>query len=132
MNKTARSSKCISHQGRLEEVFADDESRDKYAAAERSEIVLVGSSHLLVQAMGAQALQDVGGAPRGEAIDVCAQIGGAKAEGAESIMEEYPALYARMAELVRQGASDVDLAPMVHVADAFLLGRRTAVEDFEF
>ncbi|MPQ93211.1 Gfo/Idh/MocA family protein [Thioclava sp. JE_KL1] len=60
------------------------------------------------------------------------EIGGAKAEGAESIMEEYPALYARMAELVRQGASDVDLAPMVHVADAFLLGRRTAVEDFEF
>ncbi|QPZ92019.1 Gfo/Idh/MocA family protein [Thioclava electrotropha] len=60
------------------------------------------------------------------------EIGGTKAEGAESIMEEYPALYARMAELVRQGASDVDLAPMVHVADAFLLGRRTAVEDFEF
>ncbi|OOY23992.1 D-galactose 1-dehydrogenase [Thioclava sediminum] len=60
------------------------------------------------------------------------EIGVAKAEGAESIMEEYPALYARMAELVRQGASDVDLAPMVHVADAFLLGRRTAVEDFEF
>ncbi len=60
------------------------------------------------------------------------EIGGAKAEGAESIMEEYPALYARMAELVRQGASDVDLAPMVHVADAFMLGRRTAVEDFEF
>ncbi|OOY05626.1 Gfo/Idh/MocA family protein [Thioclava sp. F28-4] len=60
------------------------------------------------------------------------EIGGAKAEGVESIMEEYPALYARMAELVRQGASDVDLAPMVHVADAFLLGRRTAVEDFEF
>ncbi|OOY31353.1 Gfo/Idh/MocA family oxidoreductase [Thioclava sp. F36-6] len=60
------------------------------------------------------------------------EIGGAKAEGAESIMEEYPALYARMAELVRQGASDVDLAPMVHVADAFLLGHRTAVEDFEF
>ncbi|OWY15100.1 D-galactose 1-dehydrogenase [Thioclava sp. F34-6] len=60
------------------------------------------------------------------------EIGGTKAEGAESIMEEYPALYARMAGLVRQGASDVDLAPMVHVADAFLLGRRTAVEDFEF
>ena len=31
---------------------------------------------------------------------------------------EYPALYARMAECVAGCLSDVDLAPMVHVADA--------------
>ncbi|WP_304616887.1 Gfo/Idh/MocA family protein [Paracoccus sp. (in: a-proteobacteria)] len=51
------------------------------------------------------------------------EIGGQPAEGQEDIMQEYPALYARMAELVRAGASDVDLAPMVLVADAFTKGR---------
>ena len=45
---------------------------------------------------------------------------------------EYPALYARMAELVRTGARDVDLSPMVHVADAFTLGRRIEVAAFDF
>ena len=54
------------------------------------------------------------------------------AEAAGSLADEYPALYARMAELVRTGASDVDLAPMVHVADAFSLGRRVVVEPFAF
>lgn len=52
--------------------------------------------------------------------------------GEPDITGEYPALYARMAELVRMGASDVDLAPMVLTADAFTLGRRHMVEPFEF
>jgi D-galactose 1-dehydrogenase len=47
-------------------------------------------------------------------------------------MGEYPALYARMAELIRQGASEVDLSPMVHVSDAMTLGHRTTVEAFTF
>ncbi|MGR3465026.1 Gfo/Idh/MocA family protein [Limimaricola sp.] len=45
---------------------------------------------------------------------------------------EYPALYARMADLVARGDSEVDLAPMVHVADAMTLGRRIAVAPFAF
>ncbi len=45
---------------------------------------------------------------------------------------EYPALYARMADLVQTGASEVDLAPMIHVADAMTLGRRITVDPFEF
>ena len=45
---------------------------------------------------------------------------------------EYRALYARMADLLHRGASDVDLAPMVHVADAFSLGRRVTVDPFDF
>jgi len=45
---------------------------------------------------------------------------------------EYPALYARMAELVATGASEVDVAPMLHVADAMTLGRRTDVAPFHF
>ncbi|SCY66785.1 Gfo/Idh/MocA family protein [Paracoccus tibetensis] len=57
---------------------------------------------------------------------------GQPAEGQEDIMQEYPALYARMAELVRAGASEVDLAPMVLVADAFTLGRRNTAASFDF
>lgn len=60
------------------------------------------------------------------------EIDGKATAGENTIMGEYPALYARMAELVRQGRSDVDLAPMVHVADALTLGRRIAVDPFEF
>ena len=60
------------------------------------------------------------------------EIDGQPAGGADSIMGEYPALYARMAELVRDGGSDVDLSPMVLVADAFTLGRRLTVETFDF
>jgi predicted dehydrogenase len=43
---------------------------------------------------------------------------------------EYAGLYRRFVELVRAGDSDVDLAPLVHVADAFMLGRRREVEPF--
>ena len=60
------------------------------------------------------------------------EVAGAPVSGENSIMGEYPALYARMAELVRNGASEVDLAPMVHVADALTLGRRETVAPFFF
>jgi D-galactose 1-dehydrogenase len=43
---------------------------------------------------------------------------------------EYPMLYRRFAEIVRAGVSDVDLAPLQHVADAFMLGKRNVVEAF--
>ena len=43
---------------------------------------------------------------------------------------EYPMLYRRFAEIVRADTSDVDLAPLQHVADAFMLGRRNVVEAF--
>lgn len=60
------------------------------------------------------------------------EIDGAPVAGARSIMGEYPALYARMADLVRDRAVDVDLRPMVHVADAMTLGRREVVAAFHF
>lgn len=60
------------------------------------------------------------------------EIDGKTVAGTETIMGEYPALYARMARLVRAGTSDVDLAPMVHVADALTLGRRAVTDAFEF
>jgi D-galactose 1-dehydrogenase len=43
---------------------------------------------------------------------------------------EYPAIYRRFAQLIESGASDVDLSPLVHVADAFMLGRRRDVDPF--
>ena len=52
--------------------------------------------------------------------------------GERSIMGEYPALYARMAGLVMARQSEVDLSPMVHVADALTLGRRIITDDFHF
>lgn len=45
--------------------------------------------------------------------------------------QEYPMLYRRFAGLVRSGASDVDLAPLRHVADAFMLGQRQVVDPFD-
>ena len=48
----------------------------------------------------------------------------------DSPKAEYDAIYRRFVELAGTGASDVDLAPLVHVADAFMLGRRLVVEDF--
>lgn len=45
---------------------------------------------------------------------------------------EYPALYARMAQLVATKTTDVDLTPMTHVADAMTLGRRKTTDNFEF
>jgi D-galactose 1-dehydrogenase len=44
---------------------------------------------------------------------------------------EYPGIYRRFMELVGRGACDVDLAPLAHVADAFMLGRHEIVEAFE-
>ena len=43
---------------------------------------------------------------------------------------EYPMLYRRFAEIIAAGTSDVDLAPLQHVADAFMLGKRNVVEAF--
>ncbi|MFN3576467.1 MAG: Gfo/Idh/MocA family protein [Tabrizicola sp.] len=60
------------------------------------------------------------------------EIDGKPIAGESSIMGEYPALYARMADLLRRGESEVDLAPMVHVADALTLGERVTTAAFEF
>ncbi len=43
---------------------------------------------------------------------------------------EYPGLYRRFSELIGRGESDVDLAPLQLVADAFLTGERTTGEPF--
>ena len=54
-------------------------------------------------------------------------------DGQEQPLEkeaEYPSLYRRFAELVRTSASDVDVAPLRHVADAFMLGKRKVVDAF--
>lgn len=49
---------------------------------------------------------------------------------AAALAGEYPRLYANMARLIGDGGIDMDLTPMRHVADAFLLGRRIIVDPF--
>jgi predicted dehydrogenase len=53
--------------------------------------------------------------------------GRAQAIGPEA---EYSGLYCRFVDLVRSGRSDVDLAPLQIVADAFLRGRSQSTEAF--
>ena len=44
--------------------------------------------------------------------------------------QEYPELYRRFADIIKAGQSDADIAPLIHVADAFMLGKRKFVEAF--
>jgi D-galactose 1-dehydrogenase len=44
---------------------------------------------------------------------------------------EYPELYARFAQLIREGRSEVDVAPLRLVADSFLRAERKLVEPFD-
>lgn len=46
--------------------------------------------------------------------------------------QEYRRLYARFADLIRAGESEVDLSPMRHVADAFTLGKRIEAPTFDW
>lgn len=45
---------------------------------------------------------------------------------------EYPRLYARFADLVETGRSDVDLAPLRIVAEALAVGSKESIEPFAF
>ncbi|MCX8998342.1 Gfo/Idh/MocA family oxidoreductase [Rhizobiaceae bacterium BDR2-2] len=62
-------------------------------------------------------------------------LGGSRlsVDGVERMAEEdreYRTLYGHFVSLVANGRSDFDLAPLVHVADAFLLGRRKVTDAF--
>ncbi|MBX2823772.1 MAG: Gfo/Idh/MocA family oxidoreductase [Gammaproteobacteria bacterium] len=52
-------------------------------------------------------------------------------EAAETLANEYGRLYQRMADLIEQAQSDVDLLPLQLVADAFVMGERRIVEAFK-
>jgi D-galactose 1-dehydrogenase len=55
-------------------------------------------------------------------------------DGAVAVEEtraEYPMLYARFAELLARGRSDVDLVPLRMTLDALALGRRVALPRFD-
>ena len=58
------------------------------------------------------------------------EVDGHQVQTAES--KEYPDLYARFADLLDRGESEVDLRPFELVADAFLCGERVQVEPFSF
>lgn len=48
----------------------------------------------------------------------------------EAPEQEYPELYRRFSEIIKTGTSDADISPLIHVADAFMLGRRKVVDAF--
>jgi D-galactose 1-dehydrogenase len=55
-------------------------------------------------------------------------------DGKDQIVEEdreYRNLYRHFVSLVREGRRNADFSPLVHVADAFMLGRRHVVEAFD-
>jgi len=51
---------------------------------------------------------------------------------APASLDEYPALYARMRDLIKNKSSDVDLAPMVHVSDIMTLSDRKIAPSFDW
>nr|WP_312222834.1 Gfo/Idh/MocA family oxidoreductase [Rhizobium rhizoryzae] len=68
--------------------------------------------------------------------DVVLTHGGSRliVNGEAQIVEEdreYRSLYKHFVDLVSSKRSDTDFSPLVHVADAFMLGRRNVVESFE-
>jgi D-galactose 1-dehydrogenase len=50
----------------------------------------------------------------------------------EQPMQEYERIYARFAELLDRGESDMDAAPLQLVADAYLIGHRIETDDFDW
>jgi D-galactose 1-dehydrogenase len=48
----------------------------------------------------------------------------------DALASEYDGIYARFARLLAGRESEVDLAPLIHVADAFMLGRRLITDPF--
>ena len=49
---------------------------------------------------------------------------------ADALASEYDRIYARFADLLRKKASDVDVAPLMHVADCFMLCKHEAADAF--
>jgi len=70
-----------------------------------------------------------------EGLLVLSQGGARLIHGGKPLVDtpeaEYRSIYRRVIELIAAGTSDADLVPLQHVADAFMLGRRTQVEPFE-
>jgi D-galactose 1-dehydrogenase len=58
------------------------------------------------------------------------EVDGTRTGDAVPLRGEYPRLYDRMAQLVREGEIDMDLRPMTLATDALAIGRRHAVAAF--
>jgi D-galactose 1-dehydrogenase len=71
----------------------------------------------------------------GEGVLVLSKGGAVLTIDGETVIDqperEYAGLYTRFAQLIAAGASDVDVSPLRHVADAYLRGERATVAPFE-
>lgn len=56
--------------------------------------------------------------------------GEAGIQTADDGASEYDRIYTRFARLIAEGRSDLDISPLRHVADAFMLARQVATEPF--
>lgn len=124
LNKKTRSSKRISHQGRLHKVLADDQGGDQEAPSELGQIVLVAASDFLDQAVGTQALENVGGLSRREPRDVGAQVRGAKSgDGPLAACKGEEQAEVRVEEQIEaaEGVA-LNLGAASHLGDGFLAG----------
>ena len=59
-------------------------------------------------------------------------INGVRQETRAAPHHEYEGVYGKFAECIRSGVSDCDIRPLEIVADAFMLGRLTALPAFDF
>ncbi len=66
----------------------------------------------------------------GATLTINGQLQDGVNSGGKPMYGEYERLYTNMAALIDQGESDMDLAPLTLVADAFLHGDRIATEPF--
>lgn len=57
-------------------------------------------------------------------------VDGKEVSSDEALASEYDGIYQRFANLLADGANDVDVSPLLHVADAFMLGKRINTEAF--
>jgi D-galactose 1-dehydrogenase len=94
------------------ELSADFDWREKGPRTCEIEIVTQDGTHLKLSGAGTR-------------LDVDGQL------AVEEKPAEYEGIYRRFAELLREKHSDVDEAPFRLTADAFMIGRRIAVEPFE-
>lgn len=67
----------------------------------------------------------------GAVLSIDGEVQSATDADGNPLQGEYPRLYAKMAALVRARQIAMDLAPMTHVSDAFLLGKRVTVAPFD-
>ena len=62
--------------------------------------------------------------------DMLTRVRNANSAHHDAVSMPFSKLKSHIAEILQAGVSDADIAPLQHVADAFMLGKRNVVEAF--